>query len=225
MAEQKLADAAGVGAVRPAPPEEVRDALPGSLGAVGLASVTILADETLRGRRDTFTGANEEGVHLRGVDVERDIAVSRWTGLRRSAPRPAPGPNGPIAVRASTSAARTEQRLDESVLSPELLARGGRSASPTAEPRRPSVTAGTGRERRCRPAPDGGSRPRGSPGLRSTAASYWARRPMPGRSVSSTLEIRAPNEVGGSRAEAGYRDGAAVRARGGVPAGQAARGA
>lgn len=85
LAEQKLADAGGVGTVRPARPEEIREALgalPGSLGAVGVTSVTILADEALRGRRDMFTGANEDGVHLRGVDVERDIAVSRWTDLR-----------------------------------------------------------------------------------------------------------------------------------------------
>lgn len=71
--------------MRPARPEEIREALgalPGSLGAVGVTSVTILADEALRGRRDMFTGANEDGVHLRGVDVERDIAVSRWTDLR-----------------------------------------------------------------------------------------------------------------------------------------------
>nr|WP_257018885.1 YbaK/EbsC family protein [Streptomyces sp. TLI_235] len=88
LAEQKLADAGGVAAVRPARPEEIQEALgalPGSLGAVGVASVTILADEALRGRRDMVTGANEDGVHLRGIDVERDIAVSRWTDLREVA--------------------------------------------------------------------------------------------------------------------------------------------
>jgi prolyl-tRNA synthetase len=29
-----------------------------------------------------FTGANADGVHLRGVDVERDIAVGRWADVR-----------------------------------------------------------------------------------------------------------------------------------------------
>jgi prolyl-tRNA synthetase len=88
--EQKLADATGAVAIRPAQPEEIRDALgalPGSLGAVGSASEghPIIADEALRGRRGMFTGANTDDTHLRGVDVERDIAVGRWAGLREVA--------------------------------------------------------------------------------------------------------------------------------------------
>ena len=42
----------------------------------------MIADEALRGRRDMVTGANEDGFHLRGVDVERDIAVKAWLDLR-----------------------------------------------------------------------------------------------------------------------------------------------
>jgi prolyl-tRNA synthetase len=88
--EQKLADATGAVAIRPAQPEEIRDALgalPGSLGAVGSASEghPIIADEALRGRRGMFTGANTDDTHLRGVDVERDIAVGRWASLREVA--------------------------------------------------------------------------------------------------------------------------------------------
>ncbi len=88
LAEQKLADATGANALRPARPEEIQEALgalPGSLGAVGVTSLTVLADEALRGRTDMFTGANADGVHLRGVDVERDIAVSTWADLREVA--------------------------------------------------------------------------------------------------------------------------------------------
>jgi prolyl-tRNA synthetase len=86
--EQKLADATGSAAVRPALADEIRDALgasPGSLGAVGVSAHPVVADLALRGRRDMFTGANRDGVHLRGVDVERDIAVSAWADLREVA--------------------------------------------------------------------------------------------------------------------------------------------
>jgi prolyl-tRNA synthetase len=89
--EQKLMDATGATDLRPAQPEEIRDALgalPGSLGAVGSASQDhpVIADEALRGRRGMFTGANTDDTHLRGVDVERDIAVGRWASLREVAP-------------------------------------------------------------------------------------------------------------------------------------------
>ena len=83
--EQKLVDATGAVAVRPAQPEEIRDALgalPGSLGAVGVTDLPVIADEALRGRRGMFTGANADDTHLRGVDVERDIAVGSWADLR-----------------------------------------------------------------------------------------------------------------------------------------------
>jgi prolyl-tRNA synthetase len=85
--EQKLADATGAVAIRPAQPEEIRDALgalPGSLGAVGVTDYPVIADEALRGRRGMFTGANIDETHFRGVDVERDIAVGRWADLRQA---------------------------------------------------------------------------------------------------------------------------------------------
>ncbi len=83
--EQKLADATGAVAIRPAQPEEIRGALgalPGSLGAVGVDDHPIIADEALRGRRGMYTGANIDDTHLRGVDVDRDIAVGQWADLR-----------------------------------------------------------------------------------------------------------------------------------------------
>ncbi|MEU8000985.1 proline--tRNA ligase [Catellatospora sp. NPDC049111] len=85
LVEQKLIDTLAAVNVRPAHPEEIREALgalPGSLGGVGVTGLPILADLALRGRRDMTTGANRDGVHLRGVDVERDIAVGRWADLR-----------------------------------------------------------------------------------------------------------------------------------------------
>jgi prolyl-tRNA synthetase len=86
--EQKLTDATGAVAIRPALPEEIQDALgalPGSLGAVGVTQYPVIADEALRGRRGMFTGANIDDTHLRGVDVERDITVGQWADLREAA--------------------------------------------------------------------------------------------------------------------------------------------
>ncbi|GAA1784776.1 proline--tRNA ligase [Actinomadura chokoriensis] len=85
--EQKLVDATGAAEIRAAEPSEIQDALgalPGSLGAVGV-SLPVIADEALRGRRGMFTGANTDDVHLRGVDVGRDIAVGAWADLREVA--------------------------------------------------------------------------------------------------------------------------------------------
>jgi prolyl-tRNA synthetase len=91
--EQKLVDATGAVAVRPAQPEEIQaalGALPGSLGAAGtvpasLGGPPVLADEALRGRRGMYTGANIDDTHVRGVDVERDINVGQWADLRAAA--------------------------------------------------------------------------------------------------------------------------------------------
>jgi prolyl-tRNA synthetase len=89
--ETKLMDTAGAINVRPAHPEEIKEALgasAGSLGAVGVTRAThkkvtqVLADESLRGRVNMTTGANKDDHHLRGVSIERDIKVDRWASLR-----------------------------------------------------------------------------------------------------------------------------------------------
>ena len=83
LEEQKLADAAAAPA-RPASEGEIVEALgahPGSIGAVGV-DLPVLADPALQGRSNMVTGANRDGFHLRGVDVERDIPVDRWVDLR-----------------------------------------------------------------------------------------------------------------------------------------------
>jgi prolyl-tRNA synthetase len=86
LEEQKLIDATGAVSVRPAEAEEIFAELgahPGSLGAVGVPSdLPIIADLALRGRSGMTTGANTDDVHLRGVDVARDISVGRWADLR-----------------------------------------------------------------------------------------------------------------------------------------------
>jgi prolyl-tRNA synthetase len=89
--ETKLIDATGAIEVRPAHPDEIREALgasAGSLGAVGVVPAThqkvnqIIADEALRGRRNMTTGANKDDHHLRGVSIDRDIKVNKWASLR-----------------------------------------------------------------------------------------------------------------------------------------------
>jgi len=85
LVEQKLVDAVGAVSVRPARPEEIREALgalPGSLGAVGVTELPVVADIALKGRRGMATGANVDDVHLKGVDVDRDITVGTWADLR-----------------------------------------------------------------------------------------------------------------------------------------------
>ncbi|MBB5869157.1 prolyl-tRNA synthetase [Allocatelliglobosispora scoriae] len=88
LIEQKLIDALGAIAIRPAHAEEIHSALganPGSLGAVGVTDLPVIADESLRHRRGMTTGANADGFHLSGVDVGRDIVVGRWADLRQIA--------------------------------------------------------------------------------------------------------------------------------------------
>jgi len=50
---------------------------------VAVSHLRVVADEALRGRSAMVTGANRDGYHLRGVDVERDIAVGRWLDVRQ----------------------------------------------------------------------------------------------------------------------------------------------
>ena len=91
--ETKLADSLRATAVRPAHPEEIRNLLgasAGSLGGVGAKAkasaakidLRIVADSSLKTRRNMTTGANKDDHHLRGVDIGRDIPVDEWFELR-----------------------------------------------------------------------------------------------------------------------------------------------
>ena len=89
LVEQKLVDTLGVANLRPAAADEIRAALgadPGSLGAVRVEHLPIIADRALQGRRNLVTGANRDNWHLSSVDVERDIAVGQWAELRGISP-------------------------------------------------------------------------------------------------------------------------------------------
>jgi prolyl-tRNA synthetase len=102
LSEQKLLDGTGARELRAANEKEIRAALgagPGSLGAVGVKGMEILADPALEGRRGMWTGANQDDFHLRGVDVARDIAVTRWLDLREvAAGEPCPMCDAPLKI-------------------------------------------------------------------------------------------------------------------------------
>lgn len=83
--EQKLADGLGCATLRAASPEEAEKtlgALPGSLGAVAVSNVRIVADHALQGRTNMTTGANVNDKHYRGVAIGRDVTVESWLDLR-----------------------------------------------------------------------------------------------------------------------------------------------
>jgi len=85
LSEQKLADETRTTESRHATDQEIQKLLgasAGSLGAVGVTGCRILVDLALRGRSGMLTGANRDGFHLRGVDVERDISNAEWLDLR-----------------------------------------------------------------------------------------------------------------------------------------------
>jgi prolyl-tRNA synthetase len=74
--EAKLQSATGAQVLRPAQADEIFSWLgahPGSLGAIGVKSHKVLFDRSLEGLRGMVTGANDDGSHHEGVDVDRDI--------------------------------------------------------------------------------------------------------------------------------------------------------
>jgi len=86
LEEAKLGGALGTGNFRAAGDAEIAEALgahPGSLGAVGVDAIPVYADEVLRGGSGLVTGANDDGHHLRNVNIERDIPVGTWADLRQ----------------------------------------------------------------------------------------------------------------------------------------------
>ncbi len=67
--------------------KEAMGASPGSLGAVASTlagkKVTVVADFALRGQTGMTTGANDNGFHFKGVDVERDLKIDTWADVRK----------------------------------------------------------------------------------------------------------------------------------------------
>lgn len=100
--QQKLVDNLGAIELRPATPDEAHAALgamPGSLGAVGVDGLRIVADPCLQARTSMTTGANIDDKHYRNVDMARDVAVDEWFELREvSAGEPCPNCETPLDV-------------------------------------------------------------------------------------------------------------------------------
>ncbi len=87
LVETKLASALGASKLRPATADEIvalLGARPGSLGAIGVKDVPILADSELQSRVKMTTGANRDGFHVRGVSVARDIPQAKFADLREA---------------------------------------------------------------------------------------------------------------------------------------------
>jgi len=66
--------------------KEVMGASPGSLGAVASTlegkKLIVVADLVLKGQKGMATGANDNGFHFKGVDVERDLKIDKWADVR-----------------------------------------------------------------------------------------------------------------------------------------------
>jgi prolyl-tRNA synthetase len=66
--------------------KETMGASPGSLGAVASTlegkKLTVVADLLLKGQKGMATGANDNGFHFKGVDVERDLKIDKWADMR-----------------------------------------------------------------------------------------------------------------------------------------------
>jgi prolyl-tRNA synthetase len=85
--EAKLAAATRAQNLRPAQADEIpplMGAHAGSLGAVGFRRAPVFVDLALELRSSMVTGANEDGFHLRGVHVQRDLLAhdARLADLR-----------------------------------------------------------------------------------------------------------------------------------------------
>jgi prolyl-tRNA synthetase len=88
LSETKFAAKVGVAEFRQAQPDEIRDwfgAEAGSLGPVGVTTMTILADQALAGRRNMIAGANRNDHHLRHVTLGEDFQAE-VCDLRQVAP-------------------------------------------------------------------------------------------------------------------------------------------
>jgi len=81
--ETKLANAAGVRALRPAHPEEIAaiGAVAGYASPVGLESVEVIADTSIAESPNLVTGANREGFHLKNANFDRDFSAPIVTDI------------------------------------------------------------------------------------------------------------------------------------------------
>ncbi len=69
---------------RPANDEEIREicgANPGFIGPVGIKDIPIYVDNTIKGQRGFVSGANKDQYHIKGIDPERDVAITGYVDV------------------------------------------------------------------------------------------------------------------------------------------------
>jgi prolyl-tRNA synthetase len=81
--ETKLANAAGVRALRPAQDEEITavGAVPGYASPVGVRNVEVIADTSIAESPNLVAGANKKGFHTRNVNYGRDFTAATVTDI------------------------------------------------------------------------------------------------------------------------------------------------
>jgi prolyl-tRNA synthetase len=71
----------------------------GSIGPVGLNGFRIIADKRLEGANGLISGANRNDVHLKNIDLARDVKVEGYYDLRTAAEgEPCPSCNSPLRI-------------------------------------------------------------------------------------------------------------------------------
>jgi prolyl-tRNA synthetase len=85
--EAKLKNLLGAALVEMATPEQIADATGGPVGFSGPVGLRlpIYADNAVKYMRNLGVGGNEKDIHLEGVNLERDVKVTRFADLRNAA--------------------------------------------------------------------------------------------------------------------------------------------
>lgn len=104
VSESKLAKAIGDSDLRPARDDEIRasGAVPGYASPIGVRDALVVADLSVRDGRNLVAGANEEGFHLKNVNLGRDFEAAIIADVAAaSAGNPCPRCGAPLdALRA-----------------------------------------------------------------------------------------------------------------------------
>ena len=100
--EIKIKKLLGLTELELADPETVRRATGapvGFAGPVGLAGLSIIADQAVQALRNVVVGANEEGLHYVDANLDRDFKVDQFADLRNAkAGDPSPRGDGALQV-------------------------------------------------------------------------------------------------------------------------------
>lgn len=100
--EIKLKKLLGVNEIEMATPEQVTaltGAPVGFAGPIGLSAIRILADHAVRAMKNMVVGGNEEDLHYRDANIDRDFMVDVVGDLRTAqAGDPSPRGDGPLKV-------------------------------------------------------------------------------------------------------------------------------